>query len=87
MDILLCDSDGVPLLVQSIRYNYSGMWFVVVFFNGKDRVFTVDEVCPNVGITCRRPDKMQMMQVENTVNKLAKNEWSKWFTSATVHRI
>ena len=76
---LLCDDDGVPLLIQSIRYCQSDMSFRVTFFNGKHGWFATDMVCPSIGLMQKSATGMQMLAAENTINKLAEENWRKWF--------
>ena len=80
---LLCDEDGVPILIQRLRYIYTGMWFEATFFNGETMLFCSDQVCRSVGLM-GRPDRMQMLEAENNINKLAELNWGKWFPHLTL---
>jgi|SaaInlV_130m_DNA_2_1039683.scaffolds.fasta_scaffold06926_6 hypothetical protein len=76
---LLCDSSGVPLLIQNISYSYRRMMFIAEFFNGESLVFTSDQVCSGVCIMDRSPSRIQMLEAENNIHKLALRDWRKWF--------
>ena len=49
MNMLRCDVEGVPKLVQNIKYNYTGMWFVFTLFTGEKQVL-VAELVQNIGL-------------------------------------
>ena len=81
LNALLCDDDGVPELIQSIRYCPSDMSFRGYFFNGEDFWFDVDRVCPSVGLMQNGASRMQILEAENNITKLAEMNWEKWFPS------
>ena len=83
MNALLCDSKGVPLLIQRLRYVYTDMMFEARFFNGKTLLFCSEEACRSVGLTSM-PSRLQMLEAENNINKLAKLNWGKWFPFLTL---
>tara|TARA_Y100000361_G_C11103134_1_gene313124 strand:+ start:555 stop:800 length:246 start_codon:yes stop_codon:yes gene_type:complete len=70
-----CDAEGVPYLIQRLEYNPSHMRFEAVLFNGRTAVFSTDEVCRSVGLMQRRPNKMQMLEAENNINKMVDLYW------------
>ena len=74
-----CDKDGVPLLIQDLRYFAGGMWFEVTFFNGFMMHFTSDKVCPSIGLMCMSPSRMQYLEAENNITKYAIEHWKKLF--------
>jgi len=78
---LLCDDDGVPELIQRIKFFPSDMSIRVLFFNGEKGWFDTDRVCPSIGLMQNKPSRMQMLEAENNINKLARLEWKKWFPS------
>ena len=71
--------DDTPPIISSMKYMPSGMWFEVVFFNGGNKLFSTDDVCDNIDILASNPSRMQWLQAENTINKLAEKHWKKWF--------
>lgn len=73
------DKNDVPLLIQSLRYQYGMMMFNVTFFNGAYMRFTSDQVCPSMGLMQRRPDQMQMLEAQNVIEKAAVLQWREWF--------
>jgi len=75
---MICDEEGIPKLIQKIRYMYGGMWFEVLFFNGKTRLFSSDDVCPSLGLLSH-PDKMQMLEAQNNIEKFALKFWQNLF--------
>lgn len=38
MTMIRCDTEGVPKLVQYIKYSYTGMWFVFTLFTGEKKI-------------------------------------------------
>lgn len=78
MNELLCDSDDIPLLIQRLRYNYVAMWFEATFFNGKKMRFLTEMVCPSVSLMDMQPSRMQMLEAENNINKIAVDNWPEW---------
>ena len=40
--MIRCDTEGVPKLVQNIKYNYSGMWFVFTLFTGEKQLLLTE---------------------------------------------
>lgn len=75
MSGLLCDADGVPSLIQRLRYWPGGMMFEATFFNGESRFFPTDSVCRSIGLMQFNPDKMQLAEAENNITKLALMYW------------
>ena len=71
---LLCDEDGIPLLIQSLSYNYRWMCFVAIFFNDEERLFCSSQVCRGLHIVAT-PSNLQMLEAENNINKFAKDNW------------
>ena len=84
MTNLLCDAEGVPLLVQKLTYRQGWRWFEVLFFNGKRITLTVDYIGPkNLGLL-ENCSSMQLLEVENNITKLAETEWKEWFPEEQV---
>lgn len=81
LKFLLCDADGVPELIQQIRFCWSDMSFRVRFFNGASFWFATDRVCPSINLTQGGASRMQMLEAENNITKLAEANWKKWFPS------
>lgn len=73
--MIKCDSEGVPLLIQHLRYMAGSMTFIVDFFDGMEMEFTTDDVCPDVGLMQFKITKMQYLQAENAITKLALRFW------------
>ena len=66
----VCDSEGVPALVQRIRFTLN-MSVVVEFFNGSHKELGIDWLCPSVGILQRSLTRMQELECINNIEKLA----------------
>lgn len=69
------DAEGVPLLVQAMGFSERGV--TVTFFNGKKRMFSVEQVSSLsnfYGI-------YDVAEVEFNINLLAQDNWRKWFPS------
>jgi len=79
MNNLLCDSEGIPAVVQKLRYQYSVMNFEVTFFNGGVKLIPAEYVCPSIGMMQKEPNDMQYLEAENTINKMAVKHWQEWF--------
>lgn len=73
---LICDSEGVPLLIQHMVYHCGLMVFEVTFFNGLIR--TISDVVP-LDLFQKQPTPMQWLEAENMINNLAVTQWSEWF--------
>lgn len=69
------DEDDVPLLIQHMYYWYANMSFEVEFFNGKSYSFCSDYVCPSIGLMQKNPTRMQWLEAENNITKLALKKW------------
>ena len=80
MNNLFCDHDGVPNMVQRIRYIYGHMSFKVTFFDGTCRYFDGSAMCPSLELLQRNPTNMQMLEAENNITKLAEQHWAAWAT-------
>ncbi len=52
MTMLRCDLEGVPKLVQNIKYNYTGMWFVFTLFTGEKQIL-LSELVQGIGLMTR----------------------------------
>lgn len=79
MNNLICDTDGVPRLVQRMRYWSVDMTVEVVFFNEKAIRFTSEALGDCVGLMQTEPTTMQWLQMENEVIMLSLKNWKKWF--------
>jgi hypothetical protein len=55
------------------------MTFKVLFFNGKSKVFCEEHVGNCMSLMQGSPTRMQELQVTNSIEKLAVNNWPKWF--------
>ena len=44
MNMIRCDLEGVPKVVQSIKYHYTGMWFVFTLFTGEKQILLAELV-------------------------------------------
>jgi len=75
---LLCAPDGVPELVQRIRYSYGNFYFRAVFFNGLVRYFDAASMCPSIELLQRVPTRMQMLEAESSITRLAEKHWAEW---------
>ena len=75
------DEDGVPCLIQHMRYCYITMEVSVLFFNGEWKSFYTDHVCPSMNLMQCQPTRMQWLEIENAVTRAAEVEWKCWFPS------
>jgi hypothetical protein len=69
------DKEGVPTLIQEIRYRYGNMAFYVTFFSGKKRIFPSDFACPSIGLMQKQPTRMQWLEAQNTIEKFSIDNW------------
>ena len=60
--------DGVPKLIQNLRYRYSTFSFIVTLFDGRELEASPDYFCPSLELT-DDPTRMQMLETENRLNK------------------
>ena len=60
--------DGVPKLIQNLRYRYSTFSFIVTLFDGRELEASADYFCPSLELT-DDPTRMQMLETENRLNK------------------
>ena len=67
------------MLIQKMRYNYGGMWFEVNFFNGKERRFSTDHVCPSIDLMQGEPTRMQWLEAENNIEKFVLEHYLELF--------
>jgi len=74
-----CDSTGVPLLIQRLKYWRGDMTLEATFFNNKTLRFCSDDVCPSIGLMQAGATRMQMLEAENSINKMAAKYWQEWF--------
>lgn len=79
---ILCDREGVPLLIQRLEYIYSHMLFEVFFFNNKKKRLPAEYICPSIDLMQHMPSRMPWLEAENRINKLAILHWREWFPSA-----
>lgn len=73
------DESGTPELIQCLSYCYGDMTINVTFFNGKRMIFCVEHLCGSIGIKQRRPNQMQWLEIRNSIERMAKSQWKKWF--------
>ena len=66
---LICDKDGVPELVQNIRFKGGAMLFEVELFNGKFAEFTPEMCGVDIDIMNPSPRHLQWLQAENFITK------------------
>ncbi|MGD9381591.1 MAG: hypothetical protein PVI03_04030, partial [Candidatus Thorarchaeota archaeon] len=72
------EEDDIPTLIQSMRYNYGSMVFEVDFFDGLHLEFCAEDVSPSIGLMQKSPTRMQALEAENNINKLALRFWKAW---------
>lgn len=72
---LFCDKEGVPLLIQGMKYVYSRYVFSVQFFNGQYIDFDAGSACPSMALLQSIPQKMQWLEAENYVTKTVLKNW------------
>lgn len=77
-----CDSDGVPELIQSMRYSPYDMAFEVLFFNGRMGLFASEKVCPSMALMQNKPDRMQLLEAMNSITLLSDEFFSQWWPEA-----
>ncbi len=73
---MLCDGEGVPLLVQELEYR--DMEFVATFFNGKSRKFFAGDILPLFNIF-RAPNRIQMQEAESVITEHMESQWKQVF--------
>jgi hypothetical protein len=74
---LICDNEGVPALIQSLRYRAGDMVFVAKLFDGKRLLFTSDWACPSVGLMQSEATRMQMLEAENRIEQFLLNNFKR----------
>jgi len=72
--MLLCDPDGVPRLVQNIKYRYGSMTVLVTYFDGRLKEIPVEVLTDSVGLLDKSLSTMQYLEIEAALEKVA---WSK----------
>jgi hypothetical protein len=72
---LICDKEGVPLLIQKLKYLYSLMVFEVTLFNSKEIEVTAELVSPTVELLQSSPTHMQWLEAENNITKYLLLNW------------
>lgn len=65
--LMKVDAEGVPLVVQSMRYLYASMMFEVILFNGARAAFSTDEVSETVGMMQHHPTDAQMSEAYQNI--------------------
>jgi len=80
MTSLICDEEGVPLLIQHMVYHCGLMVFEVTFFNGQTQ--TVSDVIDGMDLFQKQPTKEQWVEVYINLNAIALHQWSEWFPYA-----
>lgn len=78
MNSLQCDPNGVPRLILDVWYNVGLDGFRIKFFNGKEKVFARESVCPGM----KKGDELVLalfLCAVSNVEKLAETKWKQWF--------
>jgi len=75
---LRVDDEGVPKLVQKVKYNRETGLFTLTFFNNKSRMFTRSEICPVMGVF-NKPTWQELELADKKATELAEKEWRQWF--------
>lgn len=65
-----CDVEGVPLVIQRLRYNSSNCAWEVELFNGKEVHVSSDAVNPSVGLMQHRPTEFQRFAAYHTISNM-----------------
>ena len=65
---MICDAEGVPNFVQSIKYCYSEMAFDVHLFDGRHLIVPSDFACPSIDLF-DSPTRMQFLEAENRIER------------------
>ena len=76
MASLICDKEGVPELIQALRYCPGDMSFEVSFFNGRTFRCYSEWVCPSIELMTMVPSKIQYLEAENTITNYALENWA-----------
>ena len=84
---MICDRDGVPELIQGMRYHYGGMYFDVQFFNGQERRFIAEQVCPSIGLEQSMPTPMQWLEVEQNIGLFVAKHYRELFPKLAVRAV
>jgi len=75
---MLVDECDIPLLVQKVDFNSQTGLFTVYFFNNKSRMFSRDEVYPELPVG-GNPIQAELDMVAYRVTEIAKKQWKQWF--------
>ena len=79
LKITRCDAEGVPCLIQWMRYHRGSMQIEARFFNGESILFVTEIVCPDIELLAKWPTPAQWDEAENTINLMAEKNWREWF--------
>ena len=79
MDLIKCDYEGVPRLIQTMFFDYQKQVFEVRFFNGKERTFSADVAVPKVSKMQGHISPEQEQTAYSKIEELAHEHWQKWF--------
>lgn len=82
---MICDKEGVPLLIQGMKYLYSSMTFEVRFFNGRKVEFGTEFFCPTLELLAREPTRMQWLEAEDRITRYVEQNYRKLFPEFTLH--
>ena len=72
------DSEGVPMVVQKLKYNYTHMIFSVLLFNGRTVKVTSEQLSDYIGIMDRYLSKEQLDDCYTAAEKLFSNKWERY---------
>ena len=75
---LLCDLDGVPLMIQKLTYFRSDMTWEGTFFNGVKKKIPEEFVGNCMELMQYEPTNMQYLQALNAFEKVATDNWRDW---------
>ncbi len=76
---MACDKDGVPELIQCMRYSPCDMAFEVGFFNRENRLFASEDVCPSVELVQNNVSRMQMLEAQNNITNMVLSNYKNIF--------
>lgn len=76
---MICDKEGVPELIQRMRYLYESMAFEVKFFNGREVKFGAEFFCPTIGLSQPEPTRMQWLEAEDRITRYVAGNYRKLF--------
>ena len=78
---MIVGRDGVPELIQGLRYRYGDMSFKAYFFNGKSLTFPSEFACPSIGLMQQVPTRMQELEAQNRIEKFVLENYGRLWTA------